>query len=156
MNKPSNSEDTQSSPPVSQRLTFCAFQASKNSDSEGSVDEDRADLAALLGDPELTRNITANGSTPERCRQTAGQRIAWHNSSWQTLGFGVWALRLSGPALALPGAIARPNRIVGWCGFAEADVPGEDPEILYGLSRDCRGYDDCFAPGSRGSGEGAP
>ena len=108
--------------PITPRLTFARFQ-----------DSDRADLAAILADPEVTRNITANGSTPERCDHYARRRIAWHNSEWADGGYGVWALRVRDAALAPPG------EEIGWCGFTAADIEGEDPEILYALRADCRG-----------------
>lgn len=80
-------------------------------------------LAAILAEPEVTRNIVANGSTPERCRESAAFRIAWHNRPWTAHGYGVWAVKAREPAGAL----------LGWCGFAEPDDEG-DPEILYGLA----------------------
>ena len=84
-------------------------------------------LADILSEPDVTKTITANGSTRERCLASAEQRIAWHNSSWRALGYGTWAIRdrreTAGSSPAL----------LGWCGFAEPDI-GEDPEILYGLA----------------------
>ena len=108
--------------PRTERLSFVPFR-------EPDVD----DLAALLADPELTRNVTANGATPEKCRSHARKRIAWHNSAWSDRGYGVWALRVHDPE------IAPPDRVIGWCGFTEPDIEGEDPEILYGLAAECRG-----------------
>lgn len=96
-------------------------------------EEDLEGLAAVLADPEVTRNITANASTPERCLAAAEKRIAWHTQSWSDHGYGVWALRLTQKRSSPP------ERIVGWCGFAPPDFEGEDPEILYGLARDCWG-----------------
>ena len=84
-------------------------------------------LAAILAEPEVTRNITANGSTPERCLASAQFRIAWHNKAWHEHGYGVWAIRARNDEVAPKGAL------LGWCGFAEPDI-GEDPEILYGLA----------------------
>ncbi len=108
-------------PPESARLTFTRFR-----DSDGEA------LAELLRDPEITRTITANTSTPERRAACARHRIAWHNGAWGTKGYGVWALR----AKDLPAEQA--DRLIGWCGFTEPEV-GADPEILYGLARDCWG-----------------
>jgi len=82
-------------------------------------------LAAILAEPDVAKNITTNGSTPEKCRASARRRIGWHNASWSERGYGVWAVR-SGDAL------------IGWCGFAAPDI-GEDPEILYGLTPQCWG-----------------
>ena len=105
-------------PPSSERLRFDRF---KDRDAEG--------LAALLADPEIARNITTDGSTPERCLASARARIARHNAVWDSHGYGVWALR------ARDGG----RGIIGWCGFVEPYVPSEGPEILYGLARDCWG-----------------
>jgi RimJ/RimL family protein N-acetyltransferase len=91
------------------------------------VDSDVAALAAILAEPEVTRNITADASTPERCLATAAARIAWHNGSWAKHGYGVWALRE-----------AEFGALLGWCGFAEPDI-GSDPEVLYGLAPACWG-----------------
>lgn len=106
-------------PPASARIRFDRF-----------VDSDATDLAALLADPEITRCITANASSPERCASFARKRIAWHNAAWESRGYGVWALRwrekASGP-------------VIGWCGFAEPEHDDHDPEILYGLARACWG-----------------
>ena len=102
---------------VTERLRLTAFE-----------DTDAADLADILAVPEVTKNITANGSTPERCRNSAEQRIAWHNASWSDRGYGVWAVRSAEPI----GSVF-PGTLLGWCGFAAPDI-GEDPEILYGLS----------------------
>ncbi|MEM7221531.1 MAG: GNAT family N-acetyltransferase [Pseudomonadota bacterium] len=99
--------------PISQRLTFARFQES-----------DAPDLAAVLSDPEVTRNITANAASPAQALDCAKRRIQWHNGAWAREGYGVWALRRAGEA-----------RVIGWCGFAEPDFEGEDPEILYGLAR---------------------
>ncbi|MEM7170519.1 MAG: GNAT family N-acetyltransferase [Pseudomonadota bacterium] len=140
MSSASVDEDDRTSRPYGPRLNFKRFCGPQGSGNDSGFSEDLADLAALLSDPELTRNITANASSPTHSRRTAEARIEWHNKTWDSLGYGVWALRLHGAALALPGAIARPGRVVGWCGFVEADVAGEDPEILYGLARDCRGH----------------
>ncbi len=85
------------------------------------VDADAPELAAILAEPEVTKNITANGSTPERCLASARHRIGWHNRSWGERGYGVWAVKERGGAL------------LGWCGFAAPDI-GDDPEILYGLA----------------------
>ena len=90
-------------------------------------DADIDALAAILADPEVTKNITADGSTPERCRASAAHRIGWHNASWSERGYGVWAVR------ECAGEATQDGRVIGWCGFAAPDV-GEDPEILYGLS----------------------
>lgn len=106
-------------PPITERLRFSRFQ-----------DSDAEDLAALLADPEIARNITTNGSTPERCLASARQRIAWHNAGWDDRGYGVWALRRGD---------APDDRLLGWCGFTAPDVPSEGPELLYGLARDCWG-----------------
>ncbi len=84
-------------------------------------------LADILAEPDVTKTITANGSSQERCRTSAEQRIAWHNSAWPALGYGTWALRERTES-----ADAQPA-LLGWCGFAEPDI-GEDPEILYGLA----------------------
>lgn len=89
-------------------------------------------LAAILAEPEVTKNITANGSTPERCRASAAHRIKWHNASWGERGYGVWAVR------SHPGDAAQAVAPIGWCGFAAPDI-GEDPEILYGLAPQCWG-----------------
>ena len=108
--------------PVTPRLRFDRF-----------GDGDAGDLAAILTDPEVTRNITANGSTDERCAATARNRIAWHNSTWDEKGYGVWALR------ARDDTIAPPGKAIGWCGFVPPDIDAEEPEILYGLVRDVWG-----------------
>ena len=100
---------------------------------ERFVEADAPALAGLLGDPSLTRNITSNGSTPERCLASAHKRIAWHNSGWDTLGYGVWALRARDAQLADSG------RLLGWCGFAEPDDDAPDPEILYAVDAAFRG-----------------
>lgn len=108
--------------PSTERLCFARFS-----------EDDSEDLAKLLADPEITRMITANASGPERCLASAKKRIDWHNGSWASQGYGVWALRLKGPD-------GNPTpRVIGWCGFAPPDLPDHDPEILYGLSRDCWG-----------------
>jgi len=91
--------------------------------SEADVDA----LAAILAEPEVTKNITANGSTPERCRASAAHRINWHTASWAERGYGVWAVR------ARSGFVAPAGTLLGWCGFAAPDI-GEDPEVLYGLA----------------------
>lgn len=85
------------------------------------ADEDAPGLAAILAEPEVTKNITANGSTPERCLASAKHRIGWHNRSWGERGYGVWAVT------------GRGGDLLGWCGFAAPDI-GDDPEILYGLA----------------------
>jgi RimJ/RimL family protein N-acetyltransferase len=85
------------------------------------ADEDAPALAAILAEPEVTKNITANGSTPERCLASARHRIGWHNRSWDERGYGVWAVK------------GRSGNLLGWCGFAAPDI-GDDPEILYGLA----------------------
>ena len=84
-------------------------------------------LAEILAEPEVTRNITADGSSPERCLAAAEKRINWHNGSWGKNGYGVWAVRSAG------GTIVPRGTLLGWCGFIEPDV-GEDPEILYALA----------------------
>ncbi len=96
-------------PPESARLTFTRFR-----DSDGEA------LAELLRDPEITRTITANTSTPERRAACARHRIAWHNGAWGTKGYGVWALR----AKDLPAEQA--DRLIGWCGFTEPEVGAID------------------------------
>ncbi len=98
------------------RLTLDAFS-----------DADVPALAAILAEPEVTKSITADGSTPERCLASARARIAWHNGAWGKHGYGVWAVR----ARAIEGVT--PGTLIGWCGFAEPDL-GDDPEILYGLA----------------------
>jgi RimJ/RimL family protein N-acetyltransferase len=85
------------------------------------IDDDAPPLAAILAEPEVTKNITANGSTPERCLASARHRIGWHNRSWSERGYGVWAVK------------GRSGELLGWCGFAAPDI-GDDPEILYGLA----------------------
>lgn len=70
---------------------------------QGDVDA----LAAILGEPDVSKNITANGSTPERCLESARQRINWHNSSWSDRGYGVWAVRAGA---GLDGVVPARNR----------------------------------------------
>jgi RimJ/RimL family protein N-acetyltransferase len=84
-------------------------------------------LAEILAEPDVTKNITANGSTPARCRASAAHRISWHNGSWDERGYGVWAVRAASDDAGPRGAL------IGWCGFAAPDI-GDDPEILYGLA----------------------
>ncbi|MEM7121686.1 MAG: GNAT family N-acetyltransferase [Pseudomonadota bacterium] len=108
--------------PMTQRLRFDRFRES-----------DADDLAAILADPEVTRHITANGSSSERCAATAQNRIAWHNSTWDEKGYGVWALRVRDET------VAAPDRVIGWCGFVPPDIDAQEPEILYGLARDVWG-----------------
>lgn len=86
-------------------------------------------LAAILGEPEVTKGITADGSTPERCRAAAERRIGWHNGAWAAHGYGVWAMRQRG----VDSADGAGDRLIGWCGFAPPDI-GDDPEIVYGLA----------------------
>lgn len=85
------------------------------------ADADARALAAILAEPDVTKNITANGSTAERCLASARHRIGWHNRSWGERGYGVWAVK------------GRGGELLGWCGFAAPDI-GDDPEILYGLT----------------------
>ena len=108
--------------PQTQRLRFDRF-----------GDGDADDLAAILADPGVTRHITANGSSSERCAATARNRIAWHNSTWDEKSYGVWALRVR------DATIAAPDKVIGWCGFVPPDIDVEEPEILYGLARDVWG-----------------
>lgn len=77
--------------------------------------EDASAFAHVLSDPEVTRSTMAKATTPEQCLQCAGQRIARHNSIWDTLGYGVWALREK----FLKGAPA--ESIIGWSGLIAAD-----------------------------------
>lgn len=84
-------------------------------------------LAAILAEPDVAKGITANGSTPEKCRASARHRIGWHNASWGERGYGVWAVRSRAD-----------DALLGWCGFAAPDI-GADPEILYGLAPHCWG-----------------
>ena len=84
-------------------------------------------LAEVLAEPEVTRNITADCSTSEKCLASAMKRIGWHNAAWASHGYGVWGVTSADPSIAPPGTL------LGWCGFAEPDI-GEDPEILYGLA----------------------
>jgi RimJ/RimL family protein N-acetyltransferase len=99
---------------------------------EPFAEADIPGLAAILAEPEVTKNITANGSTPERCRASAAARIARHNTGWAARGYGVWAVR------AGEGAGVPVGELVGWCGFAPPDI-GDDPEILYGYDPRCWG-----------------
>ena len=103
--------------PQTNRLVFSRF-----------TEADAPSFAHLLADPEVTRSIMAKATTPEQCRECARQRIAWHNSIWDTLGYGVWALR---ERLA-DGSTVDP--IIGWCGLT-ATSHGPTPEILYGFAR---------------------
>jgi RimJ/RimL family protein N-acetyltransferase len=90
-------------------------------------DADIDSLAAILAEPDVAKTITANGSTPEKCRASAKHRIGWHNASWGERAYGVWAVRTRSD-----------GALIGWCGFAAPDI-GEDPEILYGLAPHCWG-----------------
>jgi RimJ/RimL family protein N-acetyltransferase len=90
-------------------------------------DADIDALSAILAEPEVAKTITANGSTPEKCRASAKHRIGWHNGSWGERGYGVWAVRQRTDGV-----------LIGWCGFTAPDI-GEDPEILYGLAPHCWG-----------------
>jgi RimJ/RimL family protein N-acetyltransferase len=94
-------------------------------DAFGDADADA--LAAILAEPDVVKNITANGSTPDKCRASARHRIGWHNASWGERGYGVWAVRARSD-----------GALIGWCGFAAPDI-GDDPEILYGLAPHCWG-----------------
>lgn len=109
------------SSPDSARLVFSRF-----------TEEDASEFARVLSDPEVTRSIMAKATTPEQCLACARQRIAWHNSSWDSVGYGVWALREK----VAEDAVAGP--IIGWCGLT-ATSHGPTPEILYGFSRDSWG-----------------
>jgi RimJ/RimL family protein N-acetyltransferase len=99
---------------------------------EAFAEGDIPAVAAILAEPDVTKNITANGSTPERCLASAAARISRHNKSWAERGYGVWAVKARDDSAAPRGGL------LGWCGFAEPDV-GEDPEILYGYAPDAWG-----------------
>ena len=91
-------------------------------------------LAELIADVSVTRNITASGSSPEKCLATARWRIGWHNSTWEEHGYGVWALRARATELAST------DRLLGWCGFIPPDEEDvEDPEIIYAIDAAYRG-----------------
>lgn len=94
---------------------------------EALTEADVPALAAILADPDVTKNITADGSTPERCRESAAARIARHNRAWAERGYGVLAVKTAGVE-AIPD-----GTFIGWCGFAPPDI-GDDPEILYGYA----------------------
>jgi RimJ/RimL family protein N-acetyltransferase len=96
------------------------------------IDSDIGALADILSEPEVTKNITANGSTAARCRASAAHRINWHNAGWGEHGYGVWAVRARSELATEAGTL------LGWCGFAPPDI-GDDPEILYGLAPQCWG-----------------
>ena len=98
---------------------------------EAFTPDDAPALAAILAEPDVTKNITANASTPERCRASAEYRIDWYNRSWSQ-GYGVWAVKSRDQDVAPVG------QLQGWCGFAAPDI-GQDPEILYGLAPRCWG-----------------
>jgi RimJ/RimL family protein N-acetyltransferase len=91
-------------------------------------DADAPDLASVLSDPEVTRSIMAKATTPKQCLECAHQRIAWHNSSWDSLGYGVWALREETERTVSDGPI------IGWCGLT-ATSHGPTPELLYGFAQ---------------------
>jgi RimJ/RimL family protein N-acetyltransferase len=103
--------------PTASRLSFARFSAS-----------DAQDFADLLSDPEVTRSIMAKATTPEDCLACAHQRIDWHNSSWKTHNYGVWALR------DRDYDERRSGKLIGWSGLT-ATSHDETPEILYGLAR---------------------
>ena len=109
--------------PPSARLSFSRFE-----------DANAPALAELIADASITRNITANGASPEKCLATARWRIGWHNSTWEEYGYGVWALRARAPELA------GPNKLLGWCGFIPPDEGEvEDPEVIYAIDAAYRG-----------------
>lgn len=83
---------------------------------------DVPDVSAILGDPNVTKNLTADGAGPDRCRQSAILRMAGYNKSWDEHGYGVWAVRLT-----------ETGALLGWCGFAPPDI-GADPELQYGYA----------------------
>lgn len=83
-------------------------------------DADVPALAAILSDPDVTKNLTADGAGPERCRASAILRMGGYNRTWDERGYGVWAVRL-----------IETGELLGWCGFAPPDI-GEDPELQYG------------------------
>ncbi len=83
-------------------------------------------LAAILADPDVAKNITADASSPERCRLAAAARITRYATNWDEHGYGVWGIREADDTAASLGGL------LGWCGFA-APHHGDDPEILYGL-----------------------
>ena len=91
-------------------------------------DADAPELASVLSDPEVTRSIMAKATTPKLCLECAHQRIAWHNSSWDTLGYGVWALR------GKTERTVSDRPIIGWCGLT-ATPHGPTPELLYGFAQ---------------------
>lgn len=108
--------------PDSERIRFEAF-----------VESDAEQLAGLLADSSITRNITTNGSTPERCLASARRRIARHNGYFESTGYRVWALRARSKDLAPA------DRLLGWCGFVPPDDDDPDPEILYAIDHRYRG-----------------
>ena len=98
-------------------------------------------LAAILREPDVAKGIMTNGATPARARRSAAERIAWHNATWGSHGYGIWAIRLapgsSGDELAAKRqakrrAAPQPGALIGWCGFTKPDL-GLEPELLYGL-----------------------
>lgn len=98
-------------------------------------------LASILREPEVAKGIVTNGATPARALRSAAARIAWHNTTWPTHGYGIWALRLapqnpgdelSVKRIAKRRTPAQPGALIGWCGFTKPDL-GHEPELLYGL-----------------------
>jgi RimJ/RimL family protein N-acetyltransferase len=92
---------------------------------------DQAALAQILLAPEVARGITVHAATPARARAAAARRIAWHNASWASHGYGIWAIRV---ARGVDNAgIDTAGTLIGWCGFTPPDL-GTEPELLYGLA----------------------
>lgn len=88
-------------------------------------------LAAILKFPEVAKGILADGATPARARRHAARRIHWHNATWPTHGYGIWAVRLR-TSQDSPTNDTPTGPCIGWCGFTRPDL-GPDPELLYGL-----------------------
>lgn len=100
------------------------------------VETDIPALAAILKFPEVAKGILTDGSTPARARRHAARRIQWHNLTWSTHGYGIWAIRQRAPGHMDDGDDdTQRGPCIGWCGITRADL-GLEPELLYGLHPD--------------------
>lgn len=91
------------------------------------VEEDAAPLArAIFAEPDVVKTLVGDASTPRGQQAMARLWIRGWRSTWDTEGYGVWAVCLKQQDAGLI------NDPIGFCGFS-ANRDGE-PEIVYGLN----------------------
>ncbi len=83
----------------------------------------------LMSEPDIMANLAEECATSSEQKKCASLYIEGYSSLWQTHHYGGWAV------CTRMNEIAKPGKLLGYCGFGSGQLEGEGAELAYAYGK---------------------